>query len=284
MEVPPTVWADLVRIVLCFVAVVFCEKAWKWIQRIQINVEKPTHQVSLPELITNFISAPQNVKPEEENEKYVDVLEQCEVTRPKILAVSPWDPNKDAMLDPAGMRQIPDEWDSLPGQPTYSESPTEAPSYALTNGRGVPIVYDREGLSEAQQITLENLWRCWARNQRLHRERARQGSDNEKEKDKSPEESMQQESWEQDPAGRGRASIRACPWPGQYHDDQNQMCSIPGRYEDTQNPRPYDFITANVEEHYHGNRGIPFAKYCCSGRCEQIDSLYQYCLFHQADN
>ena len=88
MEVPPTVWADLVRVVLCFVAVVFCKKAWKWIQWIQINVEEPTHQVSLPELVTNLVSAPQNVKPEEENEKYVDALEQCEVTRPKILAVS----------------------------------------------------------------------------------------------------------------------------------------------------------------------------------------------------
>ena len=151
------VWADLVRIVLCFVAVVFCEKAWKWLQRIQINVEKPTHQVSLPELVTNLVSAPQNVKPEEENEKYVDALEQCEVTRPKILAVSPRDPNKDMKSDPAGMRQIPDEWDSLPGQPTYSENTMEAPSYASTNGRGVPIVYDGEGLSEAQQITLENL-------------------------------------------------------------------------------------------------------------------------------
>ncbi len=89
MEVPPTVWADLVRIVLCFVVVVFCEKAWKWLQRIQINVEKPTHQVSLPELVTNLVSAPQNVKPEEENEKYVDALEQCEVMRLKILAVLP---------------------------------------------------------------------------------------------------------------------------------------------------------------------------------------------------
>ncbi len=157
MEVPPTVWADLVRVVLWFVAVVFCEKAWKWIQRIQINVEKPTHQVSLPELVTNLVSAPQNVKPEEENEKYVDALEQCEVTRPKILAVSPQDPNKDTKSDPAGMWQIPDEWDSSPGQPTYSENTMEAPSYALTNGWGVPIVYDREGLSEAQQITLENL-------------------------------------------------------------------------------------------------------------------------------
>ncbi len=151
------VWADLVRIVLCFVAVVFCEKAWKWLQRIQINVEKPMHQVSLLELVTNLVSTPQNVQPEEENEKYVDALEQCEVTRPKILAVSPRDPNKDMTADPAGMWQIPDEWDSLPGQPTYSETNTEVPSYASTNGRGVPIVYDREGLSEAQQITLENL-------------------------------------------------------------------------------------------------------------------------------
>ncbi len=203
MEVPLTVWADLVHIVLCFVAVVFCEKAWKWIQRIQINVEKPTHQVSLPELVTNLVSAPQNVKPEEENEKYVDALEQCEVTRLKILAVSPQDPNKDTILDPAGMRQIPDEWDSSPGQPTYSKNTTEAPSYASTNGRGVPIVYDREGLSEAQQITLENLQCRRARNQHLRHERARQGSDDEKEKEESPDETTPQENRDQDPAGRG---------------------------------------------------------------------------------
>ncbi len=166
------VWADLVHIVLCFVAVVFCEKAWKWLQWIQINVEKPTHQVSLPELVTNLVSVPQNVKLEEENEKYVDALKQCEVTRPKILAVSLRDPNKDMKSDPAGMQQIPDEWDSSPGQPTYSENTTEAPSYALTNGRGVPIVYNREGLSEAQQITLENLRHRRARNQHLCCERA----------------------------------------------------------------------------------------------------------------
>ncbi len=61
------------------------------------------------------------------------------------------------MLDLAGMRQIPDEWDSSPGQPTYSENTTEALSYASTTGQGVLIVYNREGLSEAQQITLENL-------------------------------------------------------------------------------------------------------------------------------
>ncbi len=57
----------------------------------------------------------------------------------------------------AGMQQIPDEWDSLPTESTYLENTMAAPSYALTNGRGVLIVYDREGLSEAQQITLKNL-------------------------------------------------------------------------------------------------------------------------------
>ena len=88
MEVPPTVWADLPHIVLCFVALVFCKKLWKWIQRIQINVDKPKHQVGLPELVTNLVSMPETAKPEEENEKYVDVLEQSEVTRPKILTVS----------------------------------------------------------------------------------------------------------------------------------------------------------------------------------------------------
>ena len=80
MEVPLMVWADLPHIVLCFVALVFCEKLWKWIQTIQINVDKPKHQVSLPELVTNLVSMPETVKPEEENEKYVDALEQSEVT------------------------------------------------------------------------------------------------------------------------------------------------------------------------------------------------------------
>ncbi len=65
----------------------------------------------------------------------------------------------DTALKAAGMQQIPDEWDSSPTQSTYLENMMAAPSYALTNGQGVPIVYDREGLSEAQQITLENLHR-----------------------------------------------------------------------------------------------------------------------------
>ncbi len=159
------VWADLPRIVLCFVALVFCEKLWKWIQRIQINVDKPKHQVSLPELVTNLVSMPETAKPEEENEKYVDALEQSEVTQPKILAVLPRDPNMDTTSKVAGMQQTPDEWNSLPGQPTYLETAMEAPLYASTNGRGVPIVYDRDGLSKAQQITLENLRQCRARNQ-----------------------------------------------------------------------------------------------------------------------
>ena len=160
MEVLPTVWADLLRIVLCFVAVVLCEKLWKWIQRIQIKVDKPKHEVSLPELVTNLVSMNEIVKPEEENEKYVDALEQTEITRPKILAVSPRDPKMDATAKAAGMQQGPDEWDSTPTESPNLDTAAAPPSYASTNGHGMPIVYDREGLSEAQQITLENLCRC----------------------------------------------------------------------------------------------------------------------------
>ncbi len=80
MEVPPTVWADLPRIVLCLVALVLCEKLCKWIQRIQIKVDKPKHEVSLPELVTNLVSMNEIAKPEEENEKYVDAIKQSEVT------------------------------------------------------------------------------------------------------------------------------------------------------------------------------------------------------------
>ena len=157
MEVPPTVWADLPRIVLCFVALVLCEKLWKWIQRIQIKVDKPKHEVSLPELVTNLVSMNEIAKPEEENEKYVDALEQSVVMQPKILAVSPQDPKKDTALKEAGMQQIPDDWDSAPTNPPSMENATAPPSYASTNGCGMLILYDREGLSEAQQITLENL-------------------------------------------------------------------------------------------------------------------------------
>ena len=157
MEVPPTVWADLPHIVLCFVAIVLCEKLWKWIQSIQIKVDKPKHEVSLPELVTTLVSVNEIVKPEEETEKYVDALEQNEVTRPKILTVSPRDPKMDATSKAAGMRQSPDEWDSALTDLPNMDNATAPPSYASTNGHGMPIVYDREGLSEAQQITLENL-------------------------------------------------------------------------------------------------------------------------------
>ncbi len=73
------VWADLPRIMLCFVALVLCEKLWKWIQRIQIKVDKPKHEVSLPELVMNLVSMNEIAKPEEENEKYVDAIKQSEV-------------------------------------------------------------------------------------------------------------------------------------------------------------------------------------------------------------
>ncbi len=203
MEVPPTVWADLLRIVLCFVAVVLCEQLWRWIQRIQIKVDKLKHEVSLPELVTNLVSINETVKPEEENEKYVDALEQTEVTRPKILAVSPRDPKMDARAKPAGMQQGPDEWDSAPTELPNLDTAATPPSYASTNGRGMPLVYDREGLSEAQQITLENLHRRQARNQRQWHERARQGSDDEKEPEASADETPQQDTMDHEVAGRG---------------------------------------------------------------------------------
>ena len=57
----------------------------------------------------------------------------------------------------AGMQQSPDEWDSAPTTLPNMDNATAPPSYALTQGHGMPIVYDREGLSETQQITLENL-------------------------------------------------------------------------------------------------------------------------------
>ncbi len=130
---------------------------------------------------------------------------------------------------------------------------TDPPSYASTNGRGVPIVYDGAGLSKAQQITLENLHRHQARNQRQRRERARQESEDGKEQEESVQENMQQETRDQEVSGRGRASIHARPRPGQYSGDWEETRCIPGGYEETQNPKPYDFITANVEEHYQGN-------------------------------
>ncbi len=160
------VWADTICIVLCFAAVVLCENVWRWIQRIKIKVDKQVHQVSLPELVMNLVHVQEQVKPEEESEKFVDALEQSEVTRPKILAMPPRNPNKDGRVDESGMQQLPDEWDSMPGQLTYMEATmTELPSYASTSGRGIPVVYDREGLSKAQQIMLENLHRRRARNQ-----------------------------------------------------------------------------------------------------------------------
>ncbi len=40
------------------------------------------------------------------------------------------------------MQQIPDEWESAPINPPNMENATTPPSYASTNGRGMPIVYD----------------------------------------------------------------------------------------------------------------------------------------------
>ena len=197
-------WADTIHIVLCFVSVVLCEKVWRWIQRTEIKVDKQAHQVSLPELVTNLVHIQEQVKPEEESKKFVDALKQSEVMRPKILAVPPHNPNKDGRVDESGMQQLPDEWDSTPGQLTYMESSTtEPPSYALTSGRGIPVVYDQEGLSEAQQITLENLRQCRAHNQHHRQEQVRQGSNNDENKDESPEEETWQENQELEVSGRG---------------------------------------------------------------------------------
>ena len=125
------VWAYTIHIVLCFAAVVPCEKVWRWIQRIEIKVDKQAHQVSLPEFVMNLVHALEQVKPEEETEKFVDALEQSKVMRPKILAVPPHNPNKDGKADESGMQQLPDERDSSPGQLTYMESTmTEPHSYA----------------------------------------------------------------------------------------------------------------------------------------------------------
>ncbi len=218
MEVPPTVWADLPRIVLCFVAVILCEKLWKWIQHIQIKVDKPKHEVSLPELVTNLVSITETVKPEEENEKYVDALEQNEATRPKILAVSPRDPKMDTASTVDGMQQKLEEWDSDPIAVPNMDNATAPLTYASTQGQGMPIVYDQEGLSESQQITLENLCQRRARNQRQRCEQARQGTEDEKEQEMS-DEVPPQENCEQDVAGHGRASLRARPRLGHYNND-----------------------------------------------------------------
>ena len=203
MEVPPTVWADLPRIVLCVVAIIFCEKLWNWIHHIQINMDKPKHEVSLPELVTNLVLMTEAAKPEEENEKYADALEQNEDMWPKILAVSPRDPKKDATAAAAGMQQSPDEWSAAPTDLPNMDNVTAPPSYASTNGSGMPIVYDREGLSEAQQMTLENLHQRRARNQRQQHEQARQGSEDDKEQDELLDESLPQENREHEVAGRG---------------------------------------------------------------------------------
>ncbi len=164
MEVPLTVWADIMQVVLCFMAIIICEKVWRWLQQLEIKVEKPKHQVSLPELVTTLVQVTETTKPEEETENFVDAPEQSTVTRPKVLAVAPQHPNKDPKGEECGEQPIPNDWDTtplLPGQPTYMDTnQKEQPSYASTSGRGGPIVYDWEGLSQEQQIILEDLRRC----------------------------------------------------------------------------------------------------------------------------
>ena len=103
----------------------------------------------------------------------------------------------------AGMQQSPDEWDSDPIAVPNMDNAMAPPSYASTQGHGMPIVYDQEGLNDTQQITLENLRRRRVRNQRLRRERARQESEDDKEQEEPSEEIPPQENREQDVAGRG---------------------------------------------------------------------------------
>ena len=166
-------------------------------------MDKPKHEVSLPELVTNLVLITETVKPEEENEKYVDALEQNEVTQPKILAVSPRDPKMDTASKADGMQQSLDEWDSNPFAVPNMDNVTAPQSYASTQGHGMPIVYDREGLNDTQQLTLENLHRRRARNQRQRREWARQGSEDDKEQEGPSDEVPSQESHEQDVARHG---------------------------------------------------------------------------------
>lgn len=56
-----------------------------------------------------------------------------------------------------------DEWEDSPPLWESPRSPDvdhqPVPSYATTSGRGGPVVYDQEGLSQEQQIILENLQR-----------------------------------------------------------------------------------------------------------------------------
>ncbi len=88
MEVPPTVWVDIARVV-CFATVVVCKKLWKWYQEMETKLDKPKHQVSLPELVTDLISIKEQKKPEEESDKFEDAPEQSMITQPKVAAVVP---------------------------------------------------------------------------------------------------------------------------------------------------------------------------------------------------
>ena len=112
----------------------------------------------------------------------------------------------DTALKGDGMQQQLEEWDSDPIVVPNMDTAPAPPTYQSTQGQGMPIVYDREGLSESQQITLENLRRRRARNQRQRRERARQGIEDEKEQE-TLDEVPQEENRDQNVAGRGRASL-----------------------------------------------------------------------------
>ncbi len=76
-------------------------------------MEKPKHQVSLPELVTHLIST-KNTKPEEETERLEDAQEQSMSTQPKVAAVAPRNPNKDADTQECKDGRNVTEWDDSP--------------------------------------------------------------------------------------------------------------------------------------------------------------------------
>ncbi len=73
------VWVDIARVVLCFTMVVVSNKLCKLYQEMEIEMDKPKHQVSLSELVTVLISIKEAKTPEEETEKFE---EQSAITQP----------------------------------------------------------------------------------------------------------------------------------------------------------------------------------------------------------
>ncbi len=91
-------------------------------------MDKPQHQVRLPELITDLISskdAKDQKKPEEEVKQFEDAPEQSTVIRPKITVVVPRDPNKDNNTQECKENWNAADWDDslpLPGIATNQEA------------------------------------------------------------------------------------------------------------------------------------------------------------------